>query len=96
MYVVPRSAVYKASQALKRALECSPAYPSAHNLAALIMIEHGGDISAAEKHINIALKAAPTHAPYLMTQKRLQSYRDELHGTHVSQPTPADTMHSAP
>ena len=36
----------KASQALKRALECSPAYPSAHNLAALIMIEHGGDISA--------------------------------------------------
>lgn len=76
--------VTKASGALQKALACTPTYPSAHNLAALIMIESGGPRiksgvtstnAAARKHVDAALLAAPNHKPYLATKAQLLSSR---------------------
>jgi Tfp pilus assembly protein PilF len=58
---------------VQKALACTPPYPSAHNLAALIIIEAGGSLNRAQDHISHALFAAPKYPPYLDTRRQLSA-----------------------
>lgn len=60
-----------AYDAVQKALSCVPPYPSAHNLAALIILEAGGSTHRAQEHIDHALLAAPHYAPYIATRQQL-------------------------
>lgn len=61
----------KARGVLIQAQTCTPVYPSAYNLSALVLLKTNGDPQQAKAFIELALQAAPDHAPYLETLSQL-------------------------